>query len=65
MPLPVGSIKPSVALAAMAASTALPPFFKMSMATWVASGWLVATMPCLAITSERVANDLLLMRSPP
>ena len=44
MPLPVGSISPSAALAAMAASTALPPRFITSSATCVASGWDVAAM---------------------
>jgi hypothetical protein len=32
MPQEIGSISPSTALAAIAASTALPPCFKMSMA---------------------------------
>ena len=54
MPLPVGSIRPSVALGAMAASTALPPAFSTSSATWVASGWLVAAAPCAAITGDRL-----------
>ena len=58
MPLPVGSTKPRTALAAMAASTAVPPFFKMSIAVCVASGWLVAAIPWRAIASERVTNSL-------
>ena len=37
-PFETGSINPSVALAAMAASTALPPRFRISRPTWVASG---------------------------
>ena len=41
-----------IALAAMAASTALPPAFKISRATCVASGWLVATIPFFAITAD-------------
>src|SRR5690348_9246883 len=53
-PLPVGSISPIVALAAMAASTAVPPRLSTSSATWLTSGWLVAAMPCVAMTSERV-----------
>ena len=38
IPQPVGSIKPNIALAAIAASIALPPFFNMSIADCVASG---------------------------
>ena len=38
IPQPVGSIKPSIALAAIAASIALPPFFNTSIAACVASG---------------------------
>ena len=45
----------SAALAAIAASTALPPAFKMSSATCVASGWLVAAIPFCAMTAERLA----------
>ena len=62
-PLPVGSMSPRVAFAAMAASTALPPAFRMSRATCVASGWLVAAMPCVAITSDRDANASPVIRS--
>src|SRR5690606_6707571 len=53
---PVGSISPSAAFAAIAASTALPPRFSISRPISVASGWLVATMPRFAITTDRVAN---------
>ena len=56
MPLLPGSARPSIALAAMAASTALPPSFSTCSATWVASGWLVATMPLRARTSDRVVH---------
>ena len=35
----------------------------MSRAIWVASGWLVAAMPCGAMTSLRVAKGLPVMRS--
>ena len=45
MPQPVGSVSASIAFAAIAASTALPPAFSTSRAAWVASGWLVATIP--------------------
>ena len=44
MPLPVGSVSPSTALAAIAASTAEPPRRITSSAAVVASGWLVAAM---------------------
>ncbi len=56
MPQPTGSIRPSAAFAAMAASTALPPFFRMSIAICVASGCAVAAMPCRASTGARVAK---------
>jgi len=63
MPLPVGSIRPSAALAAIAASTAEPPPFITSSAIWVASGCDVAAIACGAITSERVAKVWPVMRS--
>jgi hypothetical protein len=56
IPHPVGSIRPRAALAAIAASTAFPPFFSISRPIWVANGWLVATMPFFPMTSERVAK---------
>ncbi len=55
IPLPVGSVSPSTASAAMAASTALPPWRMISRAAWVARGWLVAAMAWGAMTSLRVA----------
>src|SRR5688572_8715805 len=63
-PLPVGSMSPMVAFAAMAASTAVPPRLRTSSATWLTSGWLVAAMPCVAMTSERVATSEPLGRGP-
>ena len=45
MPQLVGSRKPRQALAEMAASTAEPPFFRMPIAAWVASGCMVAAAP--------------------
>ena len=63
MPLPVGSIRPSAALAAMAASIAVPPCFITSSAICVASGCEVAAIACGAITSERVAKARPVMRS--
>src|ERR1700720_2039355 len=47
----------------MAASTALPPRFKISIPTCVAAGTLVQTIPCRARTSERVAKFFPVMRS--
>jgi hypothetical protein len=63
MPQLTGSIRPSAAFAAIAASTALPPAFSTSTPICVASGWLVQTKPCCARTSERVANGRPVMRS--
>ena len=57
-------MSPMVAFAAMAASTAVPPRLRMSSATWLASGWLVAAMPCVAMTSERVGTSDPLGRRP-
>jgi hypothetical protein len=66
IPQPVGSIRPRAALAAMAASIALPPRCSVSSAIWVASGWLVAAMPWRAITSDcGWRNGRPVMRSPP
>src|SRR5512139_244710 len=48
-----GSTTQSTATAATAASAALPPARKVSMAASVASGWEVAAMPWQAITGER------------
>jgi hypothetical protein len=58
-PVHFGLDIPNTALAAIAASMAEPPFFKISMAACVASGWLVQAIPYWAITSERVANVFL------
>src|SRR5690554_6299351 len=63
MPLPVGSISPNAALAAIAASTAEPPAFITSSAIWVASGCEVAAIACGAYTSLRVAKGSPVMRS--
>jgi hypothetical protein len=65
MPDPDGSISPNAALTAMAASTALPPRLRMSMPTCAARGWLAATMPWPAMTSERLAPMRPVKRSPP
>src|SRR5439155_15439299 len=63
MPFETGSLKPSVAFAAIAASTALPPRFRISIPTCVAAGTLVQTIPCRAKTSDRVAKFLPVIRS--
>src|SRR5262245_5838964 len=63
-PLLMGSMSPSAAFAAMAASTAVPPRLRMSSATWLVSGWLVAAMPCVAMTSDRVGTSEPLGRGP-
>jgi hypothetical protein len=57
MPEPVGSLTPSTAFAAIAASTALPPARSVSSAAKVASGWLVAAMPLLPTAGDRVTNE--------
>jgi hypothetical protein len=51
--LPVGSINPIVAFAAMAASTALPPRSRICTPARAASGWLAATIPNVVATMER------------
>ena len=56
MPQLIGSVRPSTAFAAIAASTALPPALRISIAACVASGWLVAAMPFLPTAGERVTN---------
>src|SRR5215470_7937228 len=54
-PIPVicGSTTHSTATAATAASAALPPARKVSIAASDASGWEVAAMPSQAMTGER------------
>src|ERR1700690_1070651 len=53
MPQLMGSTRPSMALAAMAASMADPPRASTWAAAWEASVWLVAAIPCLEITMDR------------
>src|SRR5918994_4412134 len=53
MPLPVGSMRPMVAFAAIAASTALPPRSRIATPALAASGWLDATIPYRVATIER------------
>ena len=64
MPALCGSVTPSIAAVATAASTALPPCFSMSSPACAASGWLVATTPWRASTSERVCSVHSHRRSP-
>src|SRR5580700_703009 len=52
-PVFIGSTTLSTAAVATAASIALPPFIRIWRPACAASGWLVATMPCWAITSAR------------
>ena len=52
-----------MASVAMAASTALPPRRRMSSPTSAANGWLAATMPFLATTTERLCRGFLAGRS--
>src|SRR4051794_32460021 len=59
----MGSVTARTALAAMAASMALPPALRISMAACVASGWLVAAIPFLPTTVERVVKERLPGRS--
>src|ERR671923_1287912 len=51
----IGSTTPSVRAVAIAASIALPPFFRMLTPASTASGWLLATIPSRAITTDRRA----------
>src|ERR1700733_15018251 len=52
-PVFIGSTTLSTAAVATAASMALPPFIRIWRPACAASGWLVANMPCWAITSAR------------
>src|SRR6266536_6081802 len=56
MPHDIGSRKPRAALAAMAASTAVPPFRSTSTPICTARGCAAATMPWRAYTMDRVAK---------
>ena len=56
MPVLCGSITPSTATAAIAASIALPPARMTSSAVSVAAGMEVAAMPRVAITGLRPAR---------
>src|SRR5262245_3763766 len=64
MPALSGSTTPSIAAVATAASAAFPPSCRIWRPTWAASGWLVATTPCRASTSDRVWSSQYQLRSP-
>src|SRR3989344_3871175 len=53
MPVACGSVTHSTALAAMAASMALPPACNPARPACVAIGWLAAIMPRVLMTTER------------
>jgi hypothetical protein len=53
MPVIAGSMTPSSATAVTAASAAVPPARRTSIAACVASGCEVAAMPSQAMTGER------------
>src|ERR1700679_2702937 len=64
MPQLVGSTKPRTALVATAASIAEPPFFRISIATWVARGCAVPAAPLQPMAAEREAKLAPAGRSP-
>ncbi len=57
IPVIIGSVTDSTAAAVTAASIALPPACSTRNPAELASGWLVATMPCGAYTTERPATE--------
>src|SRR5262245_30706129 len=64
MPVDIGSTTFRTAAALIAASTAFPPSVNTRGAAAEASGWLVATMPFIARTGERLPLMLAAGRSP-
>jgi len=63
-PVLPGSTSASIAAAAIAASAAVPPLRGTCWPACAASGWLVATMPWRATTSERLCSGQFPARSP-
>jgi len=63
-PTMCGIATPSVAAAAMAASTAEPPSRRTSSDAWEPSGCAVATMPCSALQTARVGLVRLMVSAP-
>src|SRR5262245_12721046 len=64
MPFIVGSTTARTAAAVIAASMALPPSCSTLRPAADASGWLVAIMPLVPSTMDRVARGLAAGRSP-
>src|ERR1700675_2255407 len=63
-PTIMGSTTLSTAAVATAASTALPPRMSTCRPACAASGWLVTTIPCCAMTSERLCAGQPSARAP-
>src|SRR5579863_8269311 len=63
-PTIIGSTTESTAAVATAASTAFPPCRRICRPASAASGWLVATIPCCAMTSDRVCAGQPSARTP-
>src|SRR5215467_5830146 len=63
-PVFIGSTRLSMAAVATAASMALPPFIMICRPACAASGWLVVTMPCVAMISARLCAAQPSARSP-
>src|SRR5215831_17673923 len=63
-PVLLGSTRLSIAAVATAASMALPPSRMICWPACAASGWLVVTIPCGAITSDRLCAAQPSARSP-
>jgi len=57
VPVEPGSVTPSAAAIATAASAALPPACRMRKPASAASCWLQATMPRVPYTGERLAGQ--------
>src|SRR5882757_6468519 len=63
-PALTGSTRFRTAAVATAASNAFPPCLRICKPAWAAKGWLVATTPLRASTSERVWGSQPAARSP-
>ncbi len=64
MPTIMGSVTLSIAAVATAASMAFPPCRRICNPACAANGWLVTTIPCYAITSERLCACQPSVRTP-
>jgi hypothetical protein len=58
IPFMCGSTSPITALAAIAASIALPPRSRICAPALAASGWLAATIPYFVATFERPGTTM-------